>query len=725
MSTDLLDGLNAAQREAVEHVDGPMLIVAGPGSGKTRVIVHRIAYLVRTVDVQPWRITAVTFTNKAARELRERLARLLGPAAGGEVNAGTFHAQCARILRQHGEAIGLDRGFSIYDRDDQTALLKRAYGAADLDPKKFPPGGVLSAISRAKAELLDAAAYRSRVGSYYEEIVQRLYEQYEALLSLGQALDFDDLLLKTHQLFAAAPEVLERYQERMRYLHVDEFQDTNVAQYDIARQLAARWRNICVVGDPDQSIYSWRHADIRNILSFQRDYADARTVRLDTNYRSTPFILNAAQRVISLNKQRLENPLTPARSGGQRVVIQERYTDSEEAAWVLEEVERLRKADGHGFGGFAVMYRVNAQSRALEEACIRHGAPYRLVGALKFYQRREIKDTLSYLRLLVNPADDVSLGRVINAPPRGIGQRTMDELVRLARSLGTPQYEALGKLVRGEAPETQAPAAGKGSLARFHQLMEELMAESRAVDVAELLDSVLTRTGYKRHLEEESDGEERLENLRELRRVAADFTGMTAPEGLTAFLEQTALVSDQDNADEGGDALTLITLHQAKGLEFPVVFMVGMEEGLLPHMRSMDDAAEMEEERRLCYVGMTRAQERLYLVRAFRRTYMGSSMPSIPSRFLRDIPPELITAPHDESQERAKPSIEAAVRKAREAASPEAAPFSSGERVRHPSFGDGMVVSCKQSSSDFELTVAFAGGEVKRLLHSMARLEKA
>jgi DNA helicase-2/ATP-dependent DNA helicase PcrA len=724
MTTDVLEGLNPAQREAAEHVDGPLLIIAGPGSGKTRVIVQRIAYLVRTVGISPRRITAVTFTNKAARELQNRLARILGADVGRQVNAGTFHGQCARILRQHGSAIGLDRDFSIYDRDDQLSLLKRAFEAVDLDPKKFPPPAVLNAISQAKAQLVDVATYRARVGSYFEEVVQRVYGQYETLLGRSQAVDFDDLLLKVHRLFSEAPEVLEGYQERTLHLHVDEFQDTNVTQYAIARQLSGKWRNICVVGDPDQSIYAWRNADIRNILSFQKDYPEAKTVRLDTNYRSTPPILDAAQRVIAVNKQRLENPLVAEKSGGHRVVIQERYTESEEASWVLEEIDRLRKADGLRYSDVAVAYRVNAQSRALEEACLRYGVPYRLVGALRFYQRKEIKDIVSYLRLLVNPADEASLTRVVNVPPRGIGQRTVDELVRMARSLEIPLSEALARLVAGDAPEASVPPAGRGALARFQSMLEELATESRSVEITELLDSVVARTGYKAYLEEATDGEERLENLRELRTVAAEFTGLTPPEGLTAFLEQTALVSDQDNLDQEAEALTLITLHQAKGLEFPVVFMVGMEEGLLPHIRSMDDPAEMEEERRLCYVGMTRAKDRLYLVRAFRRTVMGSSAPSLPSRFLRDIPPELIETPGNHGRKPMQASMHA-LTGAAAPTTPESPPFKSGDRVRHPTFGDGMVVSCTASRGDYEMAIAFVNGGVKRLLHSMARLEKA
>ena len=722
MTTDILEGLNSAQREAVEQIEGPLLIVAGPGSGKTRVIVHRIAYLVRTVGVGPHRICAVTFTNKAARELRERLARLLGSSAGQEVSAGTFHALCARILRQEGEAIGLDRSFTIYDADDQRAVVKEAFELKDLDHQRFSPRAVLSAISGAKAQLLDVGAYREQVNSYYEEIVHRVYEGYETLLARNQAVDFDDLLIKTHHLFRDHSKVLERYQSRYLHVLVDEFQDTNVAQYAIARQLAGKWHNICVVGDPDQSIYSWRHADIRNILSFQRDFPDARTVTLEENYRSPPAVLEAAHGVIAVNSQRLDKRLIAQKPEGVPVFVSEAYTEEEESAWVLGEVERLRRETPLRYGDCVVAYRVNAQSRALEEACLRYGVPYRLVGALRFYQRREIKDTVAYLRVLLNPTDGVSLARIINVPPRGIGQRTLDELSRQARSRETSMFQALEGLASSAEEAPLLPAAGKAALGRFYRRIQELKEASTTLPVAELLDLVLERTGYRDFLAEQDDGEERLDNVQELRRVASDFYDMEPSEALAAFLERVALVTDQDNLEESTDGLTLITLHQAKGLEFPVVFMVGMEEGLLPHIRSFDDPAEMEEERRLCYVGMTRAQERLYLVRAFRRTNRGASGPALPSRFLRDIPTHLIASPEEKAAQEKRPRRDPV--SPQEAESPVAPPLRDGDRVRHPQFGEGLVMSCSPSGQDHEVTVAFKEGGVKRLLYSFARLEK-
>ena len=727
MTTRLLDGLNTAQREAVQHIEGPLLIVAGPGSGKTRVIVHRIAYLVNTVGVSPARICAVTFTNKAARQLKERLADLLGPDRGGRVVAGTFHAFCARLLRQHGEVIGLDRAFTIYDRDDQLDVLKQAFAQIDLDPKRFSLRGVLDGISGAKAQLLEPEGYKARAGSYFEETVARVYAAYQQLLTRNQAVDLDDLLLKTYQLLRDHETVREQCQERFLHLLVDEFQDTNVVQYAIARELAAKWKNICVVGDPDQSIYAWRHADIRNILSFQRDYPNARVVKLDENYRSSQNILDAAQGVIAANRRRVENRLRARKPRGVPVVVSESYTDGEEAAWVLEEADRLRREHGQSYAGVAVAYRVNAQSRPLEEACMRYGVPYRLVGAIRFYHRREVKDVLAYLRLLVNPNDAVSLLRVLNVPPRGIGQKTEDELVRWGRSQDLPLGEALRGLETDAAAAPGIPRAGRAALVRFARLLDELTDASRNTPVTELLDLVLERTGYGDHLAGETDAEDRLDNVKELRSAAAEFAEFPPDEGIAAFLERAALVSDVDNLQEGESAITLITLHQCKGLEFPVVFMVGLEEGLLPHNRSLGDDDEMEEERRLCYVGMTRAQERLYMVRAFRRRMMGGiSGPTLPSRFLRDIPRELI-APTATQQRLFAPERVRMAAAAAAAAPPTPAPLRDGDHVRHPKFGEGVVLNCVPSSGDFTVTVAFKAADVgvKRLLHSIAKLEKA
>ena len=724
MTTNILEGLNAAQREAAERVEGPLLIVAGPGSGKTRVIVHRVAHLVRDRGVSPRRICVVTFTNKAARELRERLGRLLGPHVAPEVTAGTFHALCARILRQHGEIIGLDRAFTIYDRDDQLDILKRAYELAGIDPKQFAFGAVLGAISGAKAQMLDVEGFRAGVNSYFEEVTLRVYEEYEALLRRNQAVDFDDLLLRTHRLFRDSPETLERYRDRYLHLLVDEFQDTNLVQYAVARQIAGKWRNICVVGDPDQSIYSWRHADIRNILSFQKDFPDAGAVVLEENYRSTASILSAAQGVITANLQRVKKRLVAMTPGGPPVQVHEAYDESEEARWVVQEALRLGKQGEASLGECAVAYRVNTQSRAFEEACLRFGVPYRLVGALRFYQRKEIRDVLAYLRVLQNPADDVSIARVLNVPPRGIGQRTLDEMTRWARSEEVSLREALTLLAADPTAAPSIPRVGRGALERLGRVLDGLEEAVRTVEMPDLMDVVVERTGYKAYLLEElEDGDERWENVTELRRVAADFAGVPPVEGLAGFLEQVALVSDTDNVEEGQDALTLITLHQAKGLEYRVVFMVGMEEGLLPHSRAFDDVTEMEEERRLCYVGMTRAKERLYLVRAFRRMVFGRWSAGVPSRFLQEVPSELIAAPPSAPPRSGSARPTPTRRTAAPPTNGGQPPFHAGDRVRHATFGDGIVVSCTASAGDHEVAVAFKGGGVKRLLQSMANLE--
>ena len=724
--TAILEGLNPAQREAVEAIEGPLLIVAGPGSGKTRVITHRVAYLVRVCGISPYRILGVTFTNKAAREMRDRLERLVGTRSG-QLTVGTFHAFCAGILRREGKHIGLDSSFTIYDDEDQMNLLKQAMEQVEVDPKRFPPRAIQSVISRSKSILVDAQGLSLNHQGYFEEQAAKVYHRYEELLTRNSGVDFDDLLLKTVHLFRNNPEVLKRYQRRFLHILVDEFQDTNVSQYILARLLAEEYKNICVVGDADQSIYSWRHADIRNILSFQRDYPQARTIALEENYRSTGMILQAAKHLISSNRMRLSKDLWTNNDGGQPVVVHEAYNEEEEAQFVLKEVGRLGADDCFKAGDCAVMYRVNAQSRALEEACLRYGMQYRLVGGVRFYQRREVKDVMSYLRLINNPNDEISLARVVNVPLRGIGQRSMEDLTRWARSQELPLFSALERAaqggVTGMSPRVTRPVAG------FVQLIKGLIEDSRRLDVVELIDGVLERIRYQEYLKERvEDPDERWENVLELKSTAQEFRAMDPPEGLTSLLERLALVADVDGYDASAEALTLITLHQAKGLEFPVVFMVGMEEGLLPHIRSMDSAEELEEERRLCYVGMTRSKERLYLVRSFRRGFTGGGGgPTGPSRFLNEIPRELITSPKREVPAARSPwgIWEPSVTTTVDGPDPALPSLKSGDKVRHSIFGEGMVVSCNPSGHDFEVTVAFADGAgVKRLLLSFANLEK-
>ena len=637
MTTDILEGLNPQQREAVETVEGPLLIIAGPGSGKTRVITHRIAYLIRECGVSPRRVAAVTFTNKAAREMRHRLAGLLG-AGVRDLFAGTFHSFCAMILRRDGASIGLDSNFVIYDDGDQIELIKRSMGEVEVDAKRFGPRAVLSRISGAKSRLMTPEGFASQGQDYFDEIVLRVYERYDQLLAQASAVDFDDLLLKTFLLLQRIPEVATKYQERYVHLLIDEFQDTNTSQYQIAKLLSDRYRNLCVVGDPDQSIYSWRNADIRNILSFQTDYPEAKTIALGENYRSTETILGAAEGLIAPNTERVQKELWTSNDRGVPIVISEGYDQREEAQLVIKEIQDLTESEGCALGDIAVMYRVNAQSRALEEACLRYGVRYQVVGGMKFYHRQEVKDLVGYLRLIVNPNDDVSLARVVNVPPRGVGRRTLDELRRVARDSGTSMLSAIGTAARGESP---FGARQTRALADFRGLIEGLQQEIGKRDLVALIDLVLERTGYRRYLLEEAErGEERWDNVQEFRNTARDYLMLGVGDALTAFLENVSLVSDVDDFEEKADLATLITLHQAKGLEFPVVFIVGMEEGLLPHIRSMDDPAQLEEERRLCYVGVTRAKDRLYLFRAFRRGFRGGSEPSLPSRFLMDIPQE-------------------------------------------------------------------------------------
>ena len=728
---DVLAGLNEPQKAAVEAVDGPLLILAGPGSGKTRVITHRIAYLVRERGVSPHSIAAVTFTNKAAREMRERLfgksqGDPAAPLLGGlwnmrhDFTVATFHALCARILRIDGEHVGLDRDFVIYDQEDQLEVVKQAMESQEIDHKRFPPRPILSAISAAKSGLIEADDYTPGRHAPIEEVIRMVYRRYQELLHRNNAVDFDDLLLKTYVLFRDNPSVVERYRSRYSHLLIDEFQDTNVAQYAIARRLTGKHRNICVVGDPDQAIYSWRNADIRNILSFQRDYPEAKVVTLGENYRSTGAILEAATGVISANSRRMDKPLTTQNARGSPLYVGESYTPEEEAQQTLREVERLTRNEGYRLADCAIMYRVNAQSRAIEDGCLRYGIPYKLIGGLRFYQRKEIKDVIAYLRVIHNPYDEVSLLRVINVPPRGIGQRTVDQLVHNARVQNIPVYTAAQLMA-----ESGDARAGR-AVARFLYVVNSLMEYGNRIPPAELMDAVLERAGYRDLLLEEGEqGLERLENIQELRNTAQEFQPTEPEERLSAFLQGAALVSDVDSLEEGTDAITLITLHQAKGLEFPVVFIVGLEEGLLPHSRSIDDPDQMEEERRLFYVGMTRAKERLYLTRVFRRVVWGNASPARPSRFLTDIPQNLVSplAMAGRQGVAAAPwGIGAQGEKGGKATSE---PLKAGEKVRHSKFGEGIVVTCVPSGQDHEVTVAFKGESgIKKLLLSFAPLEK-
>ena len=737
----LLEGLNPAQKEAVETVDGPLLIVAGPGSGKTRVITHRIAYLVREYEISPFNILAMTFTNKAAREMRERLDRLVSSRSDA-LTVGTFHSFCAKVLRIDGHNLGLDSNYSIYDADDQAKIIKDSMELAEIDPKRNPPRAILSIISNAKNKMWDSRAFTKNADNHFEEICARVYHHYEEALTRNNAVDFDDLLMKTVQLFREFPGVRTKYNDRYKYIMVDEFQDTNISQYQLARLLAESHQNICVVGDPDQSIYSWRSADIRNILSFQGDYPQAKTIALDQNYRSTANILDAAKNLISINGQRIQKDLFTDNSKGDLVEIREAYDEGEEASFVISEAERLVRENGYKHGDCAVMYRINAQSRALEEACLHQGTRYRLVGGIRFYKRREVKDLMAYLHLVYNPNDDVNLGRVINVPPRGIGAKSMQQLGDWARSknlglFAAMQEVAAARLAGEDCPITITKKAAT-SFADFAVTLEKLIELSKREKVVDLVDRVVEDTGFRNFIQNSDDSpQERWENIMELRAAAQEFNAEAPPDGLATLLERLSLVADVDNYEDADDSITLITLHQAKGLEFPVVFMVGMEEGLLPHSRSLDDEDQLEEERRLCYVGMTRAEKRLYLTRAFRRSIFGATRAGEGSRFLRDIPAELITSGSASGTSRSfgkpgeskRPSWNAwqAPTPVINRGKPESArpTLSVGDSVRHNAFGEGVVTRVDVTASDTEVTIEFEGGVgQKRLLLSFAPLEK-
>ncbi len=755
-----LDGLNPRQLEAVQTVSGPLLILAGPGSGKTRVIVHRIAYLVEHEDVHPGRIVAVTFTNRAAREMRERLDHLIGRRAQ-YLTVGTFHATCARWLRIDGHHLGLDPHFTIFDDNDQVDLVKRVARELEIDERRFTPRSILNAISAAKSRLVEPHEYARQAEGRWQELVASVYRHYQNELERNQALDFDDLLLYTVRLLQDVEPVRERYQERYLHLLVDEFQDTNPVQYQLVKLLGGKHRNVCVVGDPDQNIYSWRHAEIRNIFAFQEDFPELKVVVLEQNYRSTQTILDVAHAVISENTMRMPKRLWTENPRGPEVVVHEAYDERDEALFVVREIER-RVARGAAYADFAVMYRTNAQSRALEEAFSRYRPPipYRLVGGVRFYERREVKDILAYLRLLNNSRDTVSLQRIINVPSRGLGYNTRPELGRWPPRHELPPYEALERLATGDGSINGKPAPftsrARVLLGQFVQLIEELRAELDHMTVAEVVDAVLGRTGYGRMVRDGSEeGEERWANLVQLRAKAAEYDELEPGTALPRFLEEVSLVQDVDNLDASANAVTLITLHAAKGLEFPCVFILGLEEGLCPHVRSMDSTAQMEEERRLFFVGITRAMRDLYLLYAYRRgQYGGEAMESTPSRFLSDIPEHLVRRTLGTSTRSAsalrfdvsdeppitrrapRPSIEApraAPAELRRTSTPSAptiaegrrARFRAGQKVRHNTFGLGIVVASELRGGDEQVTVAFEGSGLKKLSLAFAKLEPA
>ena len=725
----LLEDLNSAQQRAVTTTEGPVLVLAGPGSGKTRVLTHRVAYLIQECDVQPWRIMAVTFTNKAAKEMRNRLEQLIAGADLHSLTIGTFHAICLRILRREGAVLELDPNFVIYDDSDQQSLIRQAIKALNLNDKLYRPRAMHAILSRAKTNLLGPDDFQP--STYREEVARRVYARYQALLQENNALDFDDLLMRVVLAFRDHPELLQRYQGRYRYVLVDEFQDTNTVQYKLVRQLAGAHHNLFGVGDEDQSIYAFRGADFYNVLRFEKDYPDTVKILLEENYRSTQTILDVSNAVISLNTQRTPKKLFTERGQGKAVTVREAYDENEEARWVVQTIQELKER-AVAPGECAVMYRTNAQSRALEDAFVAQGMPYKLVGATRFYARREIKELMAYLRIIYNPSDTVSLTRIINVPPRKIGDKSWSGLVNWAERRKLPVYNALQELE--EATDTPLHPAGRKALLRFFEMWKTWLAARDRISVLELMDQVIEGTRYGAYLRDGSEeGEERWENVLELRAVASEYAYLPVEESLNAFLEEVSLVSDVDNLDET-DVPTLLTLHSAKGLEFDTVFIVGLNEGLLPHSRSFDDLDGMEEERRLCYVGVTRAQDRLFLSHTFRRTMYGNSELGEPSRFLIDIPDRL-KADSDrqkahQTQTRmrlgrwergAHRTDKSPTQRSETRTDP---PFQTGDKVKHSSFGEGIVIEAKQRGSDWDLTVAFKGRGLKTLAASFARLEK-
>ena len=711
----LLTVLNPVQREAVLHTEGPVLIVAGAGSGKTRILTHRIAYLIREKGVHPKQILAITFTNKAAQEMLARVQELLGTLLSRGMWVLTFHSACARILRKEHQRLGLPSHFSIYDEADSERVIKMVLRDAGLDERRFPPRQIKAAISRAKDNLLGATEYAQAAGNWYERTVADVYTGYEARLRSAGAVDFDDLILRTVQLFKGQPEVLEHYQERFRYILIDEYQDTNRAQYHLVNLLASKHRNICVVGDADQGIYSWRGATIQNLLDFEHDYPDAQEFILDQNYRSTRTILEVANALIEHNVQRKPKNLW-TESGHGSPVVRYRAEDEHDEAWfVAQEIEHLVTDEGEAsYRDVAVFYRTNAQSRVLEDVLMRSGIPYRVVGGVRFYERREIKDTLAYLRALVNPQDAVSVRRVINSPKRGIGDQTVAALDSFARDEEITLLEAC----RRAEEISLLSARARGAVAGFVGVMDRLRAKlDEGARITALVEAAFTDSGYYAELDAERtvEAESRKENLRELVGVAAEFEARFPDSGLPEFLEQVALVTEQDEYDDEAGTVTLMTLHNAKGLEFDLVFIVGMEDGIFPHHRSMTEPDQMEEERRLAYVGITRARRRLYISHAWSRSLFGASNYNPPSRFLNEIPGDLV----EERQAEEEP--------VHPDAGVGAAPppdVSAGDTVLHDRFGEGVVITVSGRGPDAEAVIMFEDEGEKRLLLAYAPLQK-
>jgi DNA helicase-2/ATP-dependent DNA helicase PcrA len=714
----LLEGLNDPQREAVLHPGGPLLVLAGAGSGKTRVLTHRIAHLVDTDQARPGEILAITFTNKAAKEMRERVELLVGPRTRA-MWVMTFHSACARMLRQHGDKLGFTRSFTIYDEQDSTRLIKRCIEDLDIDPKRFTPRAIKRQISTAKNVLLDAEGYRGQVSSYFEQTAADVYDRYERQIHSMNAMDFDDLLFQCVQLLEVHTDVRERYEQGFRHVLVDEYQDTNRAQYRWLQLLSGHHRNLCVVGDDGQSIYSFRSADIRNILDFERDFSDAHVVKLEQNYRSTQTILDAANALLSNNRRQIEKHLWTDNPQGDPVHVRELEDEHAEARFVAGEIERLVD-QGCSRDEIAVFYRANAQSRVLEDMLVRYNVSYQVIGGTRFYERAEIKDAMAYLTLLVNPNDVVAFQRVVNSPRRGIGDTTQARIIAQANTLGESVWDVA---LDPEAVPGLGAAAIK-AVRRFMSSMERLKERAESgTDVDELLEEVLAESGYVDGLKAERtiEAEGRLENLEELVGVAREFQQAADEPRLDEFLQQISLFSEQDNLTDDEGIVTLMTLHNAKGLEFPVVFMIGCEEGIFPHMRSIE-AGDLDEERRLCYVGITRARRELYMTYARQRSLFGRREWNVPSRFIDEVPDHLTdrevrdTRASLTSWDRWGTGAPAAKPKS------EGATFSIGDDVTHATMGDGVVIG--QEPGGLVVVRFAADGSERKLMMDYAPLKK-
>ncbi|MFJ7639774.1 DNA helicase PcrA [Peribacillus sp. NPDC097206] len=745
LAEKLLTGLNEQQQKAVKATDGPLLIMAGAGSGKTRVLTHRIAYLMVEKEIAPWNILAITFTNKAAREMKERIRAILG-GASEDIWISTFHSMCVRILRRDIDRMGFNRNFSILDTTDQQSVVKQILKDRNLDPKKYDYRAILGSISSAKNELVGPEEYQKTASDFFTKITADVYTEYQKRLRKNSALDFDDLIMMTIQLFQIVPEVLEYYQRKFQYIHVDEYQDTNRAQYMLVKLLASRFRNLCVVGDSDQSIYRWRGADIANILSFEKDYPNATMIFLEQNYRSTKKILEAANKVIDNNQNRKPKNLWTENVAGNKLSYFRADNEQGEAQFVAGKINELTLKGERKYSDIAILYRTNAQSRVMEEVLLKSNINYAIVGGTKFYDRKEIKDLLAYLRLIANPDDDISLRRVINVPKRGIGATSMDKVADYANQYDISIYKALESI-------EMIGISGKATKAarEFHTLITNYTNQQEFLSVTELVEEVIEKTGYREMLRAEKtiESQSRLENIDEFLSVTKAFESNSEDKSLVGFLTDLALVADIDKLDENpedaNDAVTLMTLHSAKGLEYPVVFLLGLEEGVFPHSRSLMDEEEMEEERRLAYVGITRAENELFLSNAQMRTLYGRTNMNPVSRFISEIPAELLedlkpkpapkskqtsfsssartgsTAP---THARKTPSFGRAV-SAPSATGGEEIGWAVGDKASHKKWGVGTVVSVKGEGEGKELDIAFPSPTgIKRLLAKFAPIEK-